>query len=403
MNPTDPVDVFLDKQARRSISTKTLQWIQESQPVKQWFDGDRRGRVTRYLYANAMRKFFPKLGRSPEQLLKELNDAGGHRQAKLDIKATVANWRDRPATANLIISGLRALARFHEVEPELTLERYTARRKWKKERVEWEDAIRVIEECPEPYRQAFMFMLWGGLDQNTFAKINSNAPELRTLNGGDVHATIQRQIKIGKAYVRIDLPPRKNSLDTYFVLVPALYVPKFPLLSIRYQGSQVRRGGTFLPSKSLVAVWRRAARRAKVYRPGLGPHTLRSVFRTRCGELGVGEIGEWMLGHGGDVYGYSREGLNETFLIEGPQNRDGSRKGGLNILWGSAPIISRRAVDAELKERDRTIAGLQEELDRLRAERTDASAAEQRHIKELEERMSRLEAVHTERVRLKRE
>ena len=72
-----------------------------------------------------------------------------------------------------------------------------------------------------------------------------------------------------------------------------------------------------------------------------------------------------MLGRGGDVYGYDRSGFDETFLIEGPKKPDGTRKGGLNLLWSSGPTVDRHTVAAELRSRDKEIAGLRKRLDKL--------------------------------------
>jgi len=68
------------------------------------------------------------------------------------------------------------------------------------------------------------------------------------------------------------------------------------------------------------------------------------------------------MGRGGDIYGYDRSGLDETFLIEGPEKPDGTRKGGLNILWSTSPVIDRKSVDMELRERDVRIDRLEREL-----------------------------------------
>ena len=170
--------------------------------------------------------------------------------------------------------------KFHEVEPPLVLDRLPSKRKYLKARVDWDTAMRVIELSPSPYREAFQFMLWSALDEYDFGLINSNAPQLCRLDGndGDLHASI----------IRINLPPRKKSSDIYYILTPKMYVPKFPLISREYRN----RGNQLLASMRLQHVWRRSAKRAKVYRPGFGPHHLRTVFRTRCGELGIPEIGE---------------------------------------------------------------------------------------------------------------
>jgi hypothetical protein len=359
------VEAFLDRQARRSTPRATLKWLAQNPNVRQWFDADHRKPMTRYLYANSMRKFFDRLQVSPQDFIASLQrtDVPNHRETKIAAKTCIAKyWRDKPATANMIISGLQALTKFHEIEPPFALEYYQAKRKNLKKRHTWEEGTLIIEKTPIPYRQAFEFMRWTGLDEQTFCLINSNAPQVRELNDGNLHASISKQMQNDKPYVRIDLPPRKRSIDTYFVLAPKIYVPPFPLLSIAYEGATVKRGNTLISSNRLSIVWRHAAKRVGLYHPGFGVHNLRSIFRTKCSDLGIPEVAEWMLGRGGDVYGYDRSGFDERFLVEGPTNPDGSRKGGLSVLWGAAPTVDRRTVRAELGERDAKIEELRKQL-----------------------------------------
>ena len=373
MSMSHDVEAFLDRQARRSTPAATLRWIAENPDIRQWFDGEKRKLSTRYLYANGMRKFFSKVGRTPHDFIKALQstDAATHRNVKIAAKTCIANhWREKPATANLIISGLAAFTGFHEVEPAFELEYYLAKRKNIKKHHTWEDATRIIEECPPPYRQAYEFMRWSALDEYTFCLINSNAPAVRELNDGDLHATLKKQLAYDRSYVRINLPPRKRSIDVYFILAPKIYLPAFPLLSIAYEGEKVKRGNTLITSNRLGVIWRHAAQRAGLYHPGFGPHNLRSVFRSYCADLGIPEVAEWMLGRGGDVYGYDRSGFDETFLIEGPKKPDGTRKGGLNLLWSSGPTVDRHTVAAELRSRDREIGDLRKRLDKLEAVQT---------------------------------
>jgi hypothetical protein len=368
------VDAFLVRQARRSTAGATLRWLPGNPEVQQWFNGEKRKLSTRYGYANAMRKFFSKLGMTPHDFIEALqdDDAAAHRKIKIAAKTCIANhWRDMPATANLIISGLQAFTAFHEIEPAFELEYYQAKRKNVKKRHTWEDATRIIEECPPPYRQAFEFMRWCGLDEYTFCLINSNAPAVRELNDGDLHANLKKQLGNDRSYVRINLPPRKRSIDIYFILAPKTYLPAFPLLSIGFEGEKVKRGNTLITSNRLGIIWRHAAQRAGLYHPGFGPHNLRSVFRSYCADLGIPEVAEWMLGRGGDVYGYDRSGFDETFLIEGPKKPDGARKGGLNLLWSSGPIVDRQTVAAELKSRDREIMDLRKRLDKVEKVQTE--------------------------------
>lgn len=347
---------FLLKEARLSVSREAIAFIESDPTVSKWFRGSTKGPRTKYNYGYRLLVFFKKLGKPPAQFLKELES--DYRATKIEAKGIIASLANSPTLANSTVDALKELTKFYEIQPKLELDYLPRKRKRQKRREEWSVVEKVIGECPIPHRDALRFMLWCGIDEHTFVLINSNAPEVAALNGDDVHKNLQEQMKNDKPYVRIDLPPRKSSNDIYFILCPKIYVPELPLRSIEYKG----RGGILITSRRLQAVFRTAAKGLGVWHPGYGPHTLRSIFRTRCGELGIPEVAEWTLGRGGDVYGYAREGFDETFILEGPAGQDGSKKGGLKRLWESAPIVDRQTVRAELSERDAKIEELRKQL-----------------------------------------
>ena len=364
-DPSPTVSRFLEKHQKGHVGPATVRFIEANRRVKEWFDASTHKPTTRYEYADRLRKFFGKFHLAPDALLAALNKGReSYRETKIAAKTCIArNWQASPTNANLIIYALRDFTKFHEVEPPLVLDRLPGKRKYLKARVDWDTAMKIIELSPSPYREGFQFMLWSALDEYDFGLINSNAPELCGLNDDDLHASIEEQRLNPKPYIRINLPPRKKSSDIYYILTPKMYVPKFPLISREYRN----RGNQLLASVMLQHVWRRSAKRAKVYRPGFGPHHLRTVFRTRCAELGIPEIGEWMMGRGGDIYGYDRSGFDEAFLVQGPEQKDGTRRGGLNILWGTSPVIDRKSVDMELAERDAKIERLEAQVNELGA------------------------------------
>ncbi len=350
---------FLQKEARLSISKEAIAFIESDPTISKWFKGSTKGPRTKYNYGYRLLVFFKKLGKTPAQFLKELES--DYRAAKIEAKGVIASLADSASLANGTIDALKDLTKFYEIQPKLELDYLPRKRKRQKRREEWAVAEKVIDECPIPHRYALRFMLWSGIDEHTFILINSNAPDVAGLNGGDVHKSLQEQMKNDQPYVRIDLPPRKSSNDLYFILCPKVYVPELPLRSIEFRG----RGGILITSRRLQAVFRTAAKSLNVWHPGYGPHTLRSIFRTRCGELGIAEVAEWQLGRGGDIYGYAREGFDETFILEGPVGQDGKKKGGLKRLWESTPIVDRQTIHAELEVRDREIAELRKQINTL--------------------------------------
>ena len=122
---------------------------------------------------------------------------------------------------------------------------------------------------------------------------------------------IQRSIEKQRSnpYVKISLRPRKSNLDEFFTLVPSEVVPVFPVKT---------RTGAVLDSHDMQTVWRRAARTAKIYQVGLGPHQLRVAFRSQCGKADVASsVSEFFMGHGGgDKFGYSREVLDVSYAAK---------------------------------------------------------------------------------------
>jgi hypothetical protein len=362
MMDTKEAAAFMEKQARYHVSKDLVPYIGEHPKMKEWFDGSQKKPNTRYNYAQAVMKFFNKLGTTPEQFLKSLET--NYRTTKIRAKGVLIQFKDTPAAANIIVNGLRDFTKYHEIDPPFTLDRFPAKRKRKKKRETWETANKIIDETPQPYREVYRFLLHSALDENDFALINCNHKDVRDLNGGDVHQSIEKQRKNEQTYIRLDLPPRKGANDIYFVLTPKLYVPKFPLTTIRYKN----RGGELVSPQRLRTIWRRACKCVlkENWYPGFGPHTLRSVFRSTCGELGIPIVAEWQMGRGGDIYGYDRSGFDEDFIINGPKDDKENRAGGLGRLWGASPIVDRQTVTGELRARDQEIGQLRSEVAQLR-------------------------------------
>jgi len=89
-------------------------------------------------------------------------------------------------------------------------------------------------------------------------------------------------------------------------------MPEFPLRTKIHKN----RGGALIDAHDMQQRWRTAAKKAKLWQEGLGPHTLRSTFKSQCGKLGVARaVSEFCMGHGGgDQYGYSRETTDEKYV-----------------------------------------------------------------------------------------
>lgn len=301
---------------------------------------------TRYGYAYRLMLVLKQLGMTPEKFLQSIREQPD--DTGISIDSLLGTYESKTG-ATIAIAAIKRFAGFYRVRNfEITL-RVKVRRVREKRPFSWEDADRVIADCPMPYREIFMFMKYGAMDENTFSRINFN----EKLNGKGAIDEIKEQMSNDKSYVKISLPPRKANLDRYSVLVPKQFVPTLPLVTRSF----TKRGGRLIESQNLQDVWRRAARRVGLYYEGFGPHKLRTAFKSKCADLGIPVIAEWQMGHGGDKYGYDLSGIDENFILDGPLE-NGQRKGGLRRLWGMSPLLDRHTVASELADRDAIIDGI---------------------------------------------
>jgi hypothetical protein len=311
---------------------------------------------TRMAYAYNLMRLLEHIKMTPEQFLEALaadKKIGEDRTGELVdniLKSMVSKSNARMVKAAVLsfVSGKHGL--IFELPTKIKVKRTREKRPFT-----WEMAEKVINECPTPYREVFHFMLYGGLDENAFMRINWN----EKLNGKRALEEIEEQMKNEKSYVKINLPPRKSNVDGYFVLVPKQYVPNLPALTKVY--TKDGRGGRLFTPREMQAVWQRAAERTGVYYEGLGPHKLRTAFLSKCAELGISVIGEWQMGHGGDKYGYDLSGIDEQFILDGPLE-NGQRKGGLRRLWEMSPVVDRVTVAGIISEQNERIKRLEEQL-----------------------------------------
>jgi len=315
---------------RRGISKDTIPWIEEHPSVKLWMSVIKANKI-RFRYAYGLKCLLKGIGKSPEQLLVDIkaDKKADSNVTSLSVKAYIGDLASR-GSARFQVSALRSFCTTHEAELRLNGLKVKVPRTREKPYLTWNEANRIITETKPPYRAIFDFLLWSGLGLDEFAEIQTSP---------NIQSEIARQMSDEtKPYVRINLRPRKSNTDTYFVLVPRTHVPAFPVLTRSYGNT---RGNQLVAGLDLEQNWWRARHRLGIEIIGMGPHTLRSVFRSQCGLLGVADtVAEFQMGHGGrDKYGYAREVSDENYIAKE-----------LGKLWNAtAPVTDNRI--ASLEER----------------------------------------------------
>jgi hypothetical protein len=339
-------------QVAHHVSKETFEFLKN--PLVSKYAATIEAPHTKLEYTYRLMLVLKQLGQTPEAFLENLRTKPEETGIELDSLLSAAKSK----TGSMIAAAaIRKFAKFYRIRNfELTV---TIRPKRVREKrpFTWETAEKVIAEAPQPYRDAFQMMLYGAMDENTFGLVNWN----EKWNGQSPQDEIKTQMSNDKSYVKINLPPRKSSLDTYFVLIPKMFIPELPLVTRRFRG----RGGSPVTARDLQHVWKRAARRVGIWHQGLGPHHLRVAFRSKCAELGIPVAAEWQMGHSGDKFGYDRSGIDEDFILDGPLD-NGQRKGGLRRLWEMSPLVDRETIQTQLRQRDEKIAELEAKLEAWR-------------------------------------
>ncbi len=284
-------------------SKEDLEKFLKISEVKLWYDGvaTELKESTRNLYLVFLLRYFRK--ENPATFLKNAQE--NPRQVAIQIKSKLGElYKHSMNAAHQTKYALRSFLQFHEVEVHVN-GRIRVRRVRQKPELSWEDSEKIIQEADEPYRTIFNFMKWSGLGEDEFMEIQ-NSPRIQS--------KIDNQRPNSKPYVKIDLSPRKSALDEFFTLAPKQYLPKFPLNTKTYKN----RGSKLIDPHDMQNVWRRAIKKAGLWHEGLGPHTLRSVFKSQCGKAEVAyAVSEFCMGHGGgDRYGYAREALDEKYAAK---------------------------------------------------------------------------------------
>jgi hypothetical protein len=312
--------------------------------IKLWYDG-----VAPELKASTRNLYLVYLFRhfghdDPAIFLKKAQEHP--REAALDVKSRLGElYKKSMNGAHQTKYALRSLLQFHEIN--LTINgKIKVRRTRHKAELTWEDAERIIQETDEPYRTIFNFMKWSGLGEDEIMEVQGSL---------EIQRKIEDQRKNDNRYIKIRLSPRKSNLDEFFTLAPKAFTPQFPLCTKTYKD----RGRKLIDPHDLQNVWRRAAKKVGLWHEGLGPHQLRSVFKSECGRSEVAyAVSEFCMGHGGgDQYGYARETLDEEYMAKQ-----------LSKLWDhSAPatngeVTSLRTENQELREK---LEALERRIDSL--------------------------------------
>ena len=335
-------------------SKEALRKFLQYPEIKSWYNGVGTGlkESTRGQYLLFLMRYIGK--EDPTGFLKRAQEKP--REVAIEIKSKLGEaYKQSMTAAHLTKYALRSFLDFHEVDVPVKA-KIKVRRVRKKPELSWEDADRIILETDEPYRSLFKFMKWSGLGEDEVMEIQTSP---------SIQRGMEEQRPNPKSHIRIDLSPRKSTLDEFFTLVPKQYVPNFPLKTRVFKTKtkgEADRGGALIDPHDMQNVWRRAAKKAKIWQEGLGPHTLRSAFKSQCGMTKVASaVSEFCMGHGGgDRYGYAREALNEQYAASE-----------LRKLWAGQSIMpeeaAKKAVLAMIKAQygDRLPAEKLDELERI--------------------------------------
>lgn len=331
-------------ETNKEALTKFLEYPE----VKSWHDGvgTELKESTRNQYVIFLMRFFG--SENPANFLQVAQQKP--RETAIEVKGRLGElYKKSMNGAHLTKYALRSFLQFHEIDMHVN-GKIKVRRIRSKPELTWENANAIISESDEPYRSLFQFLLWSGLGEDEFMEIQ-DSPEIQR--------KIEAQRKNEKPYIKIDLEPRKSTLTDFFTLVPKEHVPKFPLHTKAYGN----RGAALIDPHDMQNVWRRAAKKAGIWQTGLGPHQLRSCFKSECGRAEVAfSVSEFCMGHGTDRYGYSREATNEKFAAKE-----------LGKLWEPS-TVNREQVEqlqAQIKKKDEELAQIYERLGRLEAKSTE--------------------------------
>lgn len=330
--------------------------------IEKWVNGTTLKESTRNLYVVKLLTFLK--DEPPAKFLKKAR--ANPKQTSIEIKGRLAEiYRKSQRQAFLTKYAVKSFVDFYETDVHMN-GKLTVRRVRGKPALSWENAEKIIAETDEPYRSLFRFMLWAGLGEDEVMEIQNDGRTTQEPTGTGIQASIEGQRGNEKPYVKFDLEPRKSTEDKYFTLTPKDRVPKFPLNTKQY----VDRGNHLIDPHDMQVRWRLAAKKVHIWKVGLGPHTLRSAFKSQCNRAHVPEhISEFCMGHGADKYGYER-----------PTEQDLANE--LVKMWEYTQPATKQEVEATKDQLQDQKASQEESINKL-MEIIDQNADEIRELKNM--------------------
>jgi len=189
--------------------------------IMQWVAGTTLKESTRDLYIVKLLLFLK--DQPPRELLERARS--NPKDTAIELKGRLAElYRKTPRQAHLTKYALKSFLDFYETDVNLARAKLPVRRTRRKLPLTWELAQKIIIETDEPYRSLFTFMLWAGLGEDEVMEIQRSS---------EIQSKIAAQRQ--NSYIKIDLEPRKSTLDTFFTLAPSQFVPQFPLYTKQYR------------------------------------------------------------------------------------------------------------------------------------------------------------------------
>jgi hypothetical protein len=304
--------------------------------ISVWYNGVDLKLGTKENYAHRLMELFDLMKIHPSEFLKACDSNRKELLGRIKVSLGESRTHRGAAIAHQQRAALVSFVSYHQnqLDEPLTINfKVKLRRVRMKKGLTFEDAEKIIAECTHPYREIFRFLLWSGIDQSTFSYINGNTEILRSVQTQLSDAT--------RDYVRIDLPPRKNNTDVYFLIVPKFAFDnlKLPISTRehRLRDGTVTGGNAITPMK-LKKRWRLAAKKAGLYYVGMGAHSLRSAFQTQAVRAHVDDrMLQFQMGRGADKYGYVR-----------PDESDVAKE--LRKLWAFTKPITTQDFESQRNE-----------------------------------------------------
>ncbi len=361
-----------------SMKKAEMEKLLAQKEVREWLNGITLKESTKQQYTVSLGRFLG--SEKAADLIKEMEE--NPREKGREIKTRLAeNWRKSPMSAFLQKNAILSFLQYFEVENSLRDHKVKVTRRFKKHELSWKQAEEIAASCREPYRSVFRFMVRTGAGLDEVEEIQNSTEK-------------QQQIESQRSqpFTRIDLRPRKSNSDTYFLICPTEFVPRFPCHTTTKQNRKTSKTNIHDMQNN----FRRAATRAGHYQIGLGAHHMRTAFTTTAMKAGVYSPAiQFALGHNTDQLGYGRPDT-EMQLNH------------LQGLWkyvaggnGEALQKTRTEVDqlkeqlAKQNEKIEALTDLMQHPEKWREGRTISKEEAEKKIKERKDRLSTTPAENT--------